>query len=99
MIDRCEYLDIPVTILISRCPFRLIVHDHCLDVNVNDAFIIDTTCNEFRYSGKTDYSEWKMSTDGILNLNEANTAYNIKKNNNVAIYGRYGLNSLIRSFV
>ena len=96
LIDRSEYLNIPLTVLISRCPFRLIVHDQCLDVNVNDTFEIDATCNEFRYSGKTDYSEWKKATDGVMNLNEANTTYNIKKNNNVAIYGRYGWNSKYR---
>lgn len=91
LIDRCEYLNIPAIILMSRCPFRVLSEGVSVDVHGRNAFHIDPSTNEYRYQGQGVSPEWRGIFRGKMNTNDANTNYNRTKNNTVSVYGRYGV--------
>ena len=64
--------------------------DVCIDTALTSSFFVDSACGEYRYAGTGDFRMWETMTNGAVNVNDANTAYNISKGNNVSIYGRYG---------
>ena len=90
LIDRCEYLGIPVLFLLSRCPFSLIHQDIYQNSNLFRSFYIDSECNEYRYDGKANFEQWGLQTNGVMNVNPANTTYNQQKSSTISMNGRYG---------
>lgn len=90
LIDRCEYLGIPVLFLLSRCPFSLIHKDIYQNSNLFHSFYIDPEYNEYRYDGKANFEQWGYQTNGVMNVNPANTPYNQQKSSTISMNGRYG---------
>ena len=93
-IDRCEHLHIPATLLLSRCPFSLLIHDTHRSSLLHTHFFVDPESNEYRYDGRGDHPVWEMET-GVANVNEANTTYNQSKGNALSVQGRYGVRRLV----
>ena len=95
LIDRCEYLGIPVLFLLSRCPFSLIHQDIHHNSSITNHFFVDSECNEYQYDGKGDFSQWKSRTNGVLNVNPANTRYNHQKSSTISMNGRYAISHVL----
>lgn len=51
------------------------------------------TSNEYRYNGQGNFSFIQNYTEGEINVNKSNTAYNQMKGNTISMYGRYGMNN------
>lgn len=49
--------------------------------------------NEYRYNGQGSFSFIQNYTEGEINVNKSNTAYNQMKGNTISMYGRYGMNN------
>lgn len=89
LVDRCEFLHIPATLLLSRCPFALVVNDVAESSQLAPHFFVDEATREYRYDGHGDHPLWE-SRVGVANVNEANTAYNQAKGSTLSLQGRYG---------
>ena len=88
-IDRCEFLHIPATLLLSRCPFSLVLNDTVESSQLMTHFFVDEETREYRYDGRGDHPLWE-SRVGMVNVNDANTAYNQSKGSTLSLQGRYG---------
>ena len=75
--------------LISRCPFAFFYRDVSFFSSLVNHYFINSS-NEYEYDGKGSFSHIQQHTNGELNINKSNTAYNQTKGNTVAVYGRYG---------
>ena len=88
-VDRCEFLHIPATLLLSRCPFSLLLNDTVENSQLAAHFFVDEETHEYRYDGHGDHPSWENRA-GMANVNDANTAYNKAKGSTLSLQGRYG---------